>query len=255
MGIYRTVLLLVLWCTCLVASTHAQVPEAVRLLDEGNRLYAEGAFGEALEAYEAALGQGVVSGALFHNMGNAYYRLDKFGQALRHYEKAHRILGDHPQLLHNLQTVSTQIGTPFSALPGPFWEAPWKKYVVRQGPMIFFGLGGMLYVIAAILFGHRIWTGIRAAWHRRALAISSSLALLLILVAFGVSLDAAGDHRAVVIVREAPLMGSPDAEAETEIAVPEGVIVDVLSTQEDWAEIRLPNGVTGFLPRLAVGRI
>lgn len=255
MGTCRALLMRVLWCMCLVASAHAQAPEAVRLLDEGNRLYAEGAFGEALEAYEAALGQGIVSGALFHNMGNAYYRLDKFGQALRHYEKAHRILGDDPQLLHNLQTVGARIGTPFSALPGPFWEAPWKKYAVRQGPMLFFGLGGLLYVIAAILFGHRIWTGIRAAWHRRALAVSSGLGVLLIVVAFGVSLDAAGDYRAVVIAREAPLMGSPGAEAEAEVTVPEGVIVDVLSTQGDWAEVRLPNGVTGFLPRPAVGKI
>lgn len=255
MGIGRAVLMQMLWCMCLVAGIHAQVPEAVRLLDEGNRLYAEGAFSEALETYEAALGHGVVSGALFHNMGNAYYRLDKFGQALRHYEKAHRILGDDPQLLHNLQTVGTQVGTPFSALPGPFWEAPWKKYVVRKGPGVFFGLGGLLYVIAAILFGHRIWTGIRAAWHRRALAVSLSLGILLIVVAFAVSVDAVRDHRAVVIVREASLTDSLDAEVDAEVTVPEGVIVDVLSTQGDWAEVRLPNGVTGYLPRPAIGKI
>lgn len=239
----------------LAPTTHAQVSEAARFFDTGNQHYAEGAYQDALAAYEQALANGYTSGALYYNMGNAYYRLDERGQAIRYYEKARRLIPDDPQLLHNLEIVRSQINAPFSTLPTPFWVTWWKRYVVRTGAMAFF-IGGLLfYVLAAALLGHRIWTRTRNAWHRRALSASLILGLLLLITAFGASLDRLLDRQAVVIADQTALRQAPQDDATSDLDIHEGVLLDVLDQQGGWLEVRLPNGVSGWILADAVGEI
>jgi len=248
------VLLLVL-TTLLVPTAYAQLPEAVQAFDEGNQHYAEGAYQEALASYEQAIAQGYDGGALYYNMGNAYYRLDELGQAIRHYEKARRFIPDDPQLLHNLEIIRAQINAPFSTLPTPFWVTWWKRYVVRTGPTVFFIAGLLFYVVAASLFGQRIWTGTRNPWHRRALSTSLILGLLLLGTAFGASLDHSLDRQAVVIAGQTALRAAPQEAAPSDLTIREGVLLDVLDQQDGWLEVRLPNGVTGWVPAETAGDI
>ncbi len=225
----------------------AQVSEAARAFDAGNQHYADGAYQEALAAYQQALDKGYDGGALYYNMGNAYYRLDELGQAIRHYEKARRFIPDDAQLLHNLEIARSQINAPFSSLPTPFWVTWWKRYVVRAGAMPFFIAGLLFYAAAALLLGHRIWTGTRNPWHRRALSVSLVLGLLLLSTAFGASLDRSLDRQAVVIADQTALRNAPQKEAFSNLDIHEGILLDVLGQQDGWLEVRLPNGVTGWI--------
>ena len=188
-------------------------------------------------------------------MGNTYYRLDELGQAIRHYEKARHLIPDDPQLLHNLEIVRSQINAPFSTLPTPFWVTWWKRYVVQTGAMAFF-IGGLLfYLMAAVLLGHRIWTRTRNAWHRRALSASMILGLLFLITAFGASLDRLLDRQAIVITDQTALREAPQNDAASDLDIHEGVLLDVLDQQDGWLEVRLPNGVSGWILADAVGEI
>ncbi|MFQ5568981.1 MAG: tetratricopeptide repeat protein [Rhodothermales bacterium] len=235
--------------------TFAQIADAVRHFDEGNQQYLQGAYQDALAAYEEALNSGYTSGALFYNMGNAYYRLDELGQAIRYYEKARRFLPNDPQLLHNLDIARSRIEAPVSALPTPFWLAFWKRYVVHTGAAVFFIVGLFFYGIAAVLIGHRTWTGTRNPWHRRALSLSLLLGILLLVTAFAASLDHTLDRQAVVVVDQIPLREAPQEDASSELNVHEGILLDVLGQQEGWLEVRLPNGVTGWIEAGAAGDV
>ena len=247
----------VLFCFLLVAAlallnatapaAQAQLSEAALAFDEGNQHYAEGAYQEALTVYEKALEKGYDGGALYYNMGNAYYRLDELGQAIRHYEKARRFIPDDPQLLHNLEIARAQINAPFSSLPTPFWATWWKRYVTRTGAMVFFVAGLLFYVAAAFLLGHRIWTGTRNPWHRRALSATLVVGLLLLSIAFAASLDRSLDRQAVMIANQTALRSAPQDEAPSDLDIHEGVLLDVLDQQDGWLEVRLPNGVTGWI--------
>ncbi len=225
----------------------AQVADAARRFDEGNRRYTQGAYQDALKAYEQALAAGYDSGALYYNMGNAYFRLDELGQAIRYYEKARRLMPDDPQLLHNLNIARSRIDVPFSSLPTPLWTS-WWRYVVRAGALPFFVGGLFFYGIAAALAGHRIWRGTRNPWRRRALSASLLLGLALLTTALAASLDRTTNRQAVVVAEQAPLHEAPEDEAPATLDVPEGILVDVLRRQDAWIEVRLPNGVTGWIP-------
>ena len=238
---------LILALAFIVPSAGAQVTEAARYFDEGNEQYEQGAYQNALASFEQALASGYTSGALYYNMGNAYYRLDALGQAIRYYEKARRLLPDDPNLRHNLGIVRARINAPFSPLTTPFWVTWWKRYVVRTGAWPFFVVGLLFYGITAALYGYRIWTGTRNPWHRRARAVSATLGLLLLGVAFGASLDHTLDRQAVVVVDQVALRDAPQDEASVEVDLFEGVLLDVLGQQDRWIEVRLPNGVTGWI--------
>ncbi len=239
---------LLLFITALLApNARAQVSEAARHFDQGNQHYEQGAYQNALAAYEQALASGYTGGALYYNMGNAYYRLDELGQAIRHYEKARRFVPDDPQLLHNLEIARSRINAPFSTLPTPIWVRWWKRYVVGTGALGFFIVGLVFYGIAAVLIGHRIWTGTRNPWHRRALSASLILGLLLLSTALAASLDRTLDREAVVIIDQVTLRNAPQNDAPSELDLHEGVLLDVLGQEDGWIEVRLPNGVTGWI--------
>ena len=233
--------------TLLAPNAGAQISEAARQFDQGNQRFEQGAYQDALTAYEQALASGYTGGALYYNMGNAYYRLDELGQAIRHYEKARRFIPDDPQLLHNLEIARSRINAPFSSLPTPIWVRWWKRYVVGTGALAFFIVGLVFYGIAAVLIGHRIWTGTRNPWHRRALSASMIVGLMLLGTALAASLDRTLDRQAVVIVDQVTLRNAPQNDAPSELDLHEGVLLDVLSQEEGWIEVRLPNGVTGWI--------
>lgn len=238
---------LILLLGVLALPVQAQVTLAVQHFDEGNQRYAQGDYAGAIAAYEQALESGHTSGALYANMGNAYYRLDELGQAIRYYEKARRLIPENPELLHNLTIVRSRIDAPFSSIPTPIWVSWWKRYVVRQGALPFFIVGLLLYIVSAVLIAQRIWTGTRNAWHRRSMALTLLGGLLFLIMGFGASLDKKLDQRAVVISDRVALRETPQAEASSEVELNQGVLLDILQTQEAWIEVRLPNGVTGWI--------
>ena len=236
---------------CGVAS--AQLPTAIQRFDEATHHYAQGEYREAIRGYEDVMALGYATGALFYNTGNAYFRVDEYGQALRYWEKARRLMGDDPALVHNIEIVRARIGTPFSSVPPPFWVAWWERIVMPVGAMLYLVLGILLYFIAAVLFAKRIWTGTRSAWPRRARVGSLVLGAALLCAAFGVSAGEVTVRSGVVVTRSVELAETPGSIGTVD--VPEGVVVSISGHADDHYRIKLPNGTVGYLPDAAVGEI
>ena len=232
---------------CLAWPVRAQVTEAVLHFDAGNQRYQQGDYRGALAAYEQALAGGYTSGRLYYNMGNAYYRLDELGQAIRYYEKARTLLPDDRALLHNLRVARSRTVDQFSRVPTPFWQVWWTHLTVAVGPWGYFGAGFFFYVAAVVLVGYRIRFGTRNPWHRRALSLSALVGGLLLVTAFAASVSAVAGATAVVVADVVDLRETPDEAAAPAMAVHEGLVLEVLRARGEWAEVRLPNGVVGWV--------
>ncbi len=247
---FTTLSLVALLCSLPVSG---QIADATRLFEEGNQLYIQGAYLEAVARYEEAQTYGYTSGALLLNAGNAYYRLDQPGQALRYYEKAYRLLGEEPHLMHNLQFVRAQVASPFAALPVPVWQQWWQAAVGARSPWLYFAAGAVFYLASCLLFAHRAWTQRRSPWHRRARTATLGLAIVLLVMAYGGSLGTTSGAAAVVIEPTAELREDPNGPVILDVA--EGVKVDILGLHDDVAEVRLPNGARGYVSREVLGEI
>lgn len=248
-----------MWILLLILSlappAAGQASEAVLAFDRGNQHFREGQYAEALAAYEDALNQGYASGPLYFNMGNAYYRMDELGQAIRFYEKSRLLMPEDPTLLHSLQIARSHTIDQFSQLPRPVWVAAWHRYAERSGGLGLWWLGLLAYLVASGLFAWRILHGKKNPWIRRLWALTTLGALILLVSAFAASIEASSRQTAVILAEETDLREAPQPMAAGTLSIHEGLVVDVLSRQDAWAAVRLPNGVTGWVEAAVLGEI
>lgn len=236
------------------AGASAQVLErAVRHFDEGNVRYGAGDYRSAIAAYERAADEGYVSGALFFNMGNAYYRLDEIGQAIRHYEKAAELMPGRSEVDHNLTIARERTVDRFSRLPTPFWQTWWDAVVSAVGDMRLLAVGLLFYFAATAALAIRIRRG-PTPWRRRVLTASLVLASVFIVAGFTASLSGSKAGRAVVLIDEVALLNAPTG-SRSDLEIHEGLVVDVVLTRDGWAEVRLPNGASGWIRTESLGPI
>ena len=231
-------------------TTTGQTTQAARLFDTANDQFVAGQYADALNSYQDVLESGYASGALYHNMGSTFYRLDQIGQAVRHYEKARRLIGDDPQLMHNIRIVEDRIGSPFSVLPKPFWHSWWKSWFATRNPWWYLAAGMTLYFLSMTLYAQRIWTQVRNDWLRRLRTAALATGCLLLLIAGGISADRSVSERAAVVAQDVQLTST-----DGQVAVPEGVIVTIVSRAASGFEVQLPNGVRGYVDEAALGEI
>jgi len=246
-----TVLLLLFLCVHPLAAE--DLKEAVRNFDDGNLHYRQGQYSDAVDRYQRAIDAGFVSGALLFNMGNTYFRLDEIGQAIRYYEKAAEVIPESTALRHNLAIAHAQTIDQFSQLPKPIWEAWWQWLIRTFGSSALFAVGVTFYVAAAATVAIRIRDR-QTPWRRRILTFTAVLAIVFISTGFAASVEEQTARRAVVLADEVTLRESPDGTAsDTEIH--EGLVVYLATAKADWIEIRLPNGVRGWVPAASLGVI
>ena len=92
-------------------------------------------------------------------------------------------------------------------------------------------------------------------WFRRLRAGSIALAGLFLAAAFIASIQSKKSSQAVVIVESHPLQAEPAADSASELTIHEGLVVDVVQTNDLWVEVVLPNGTRGWIRRDAVADV
>ena len=242
-------------CCAPVHQVKAQIAPAVQAFDQGNELYRAGKYQEAIDAYNKAIDEGYTSGALYYNMGNAHYRMDRLGEAIRYYEKARLLTPENEELLHNIKIAQTKTIDQFSKLPVPVWVSWWQSMTARTGGRWLFWTGLLFYVLAIGIVIYRMRTYSKNPWLRRARAASILLGIVLLSGAFVASIQSIETRQAVILVERTDLHEAPDAESMAELAIHEGLVVDVLQQRNNWTEIRLPNGAKGWVPAEVTGEI
>ncbi len=224
-----------------------QLEDALHLFDEANRFVESGNYEEAIDQYHAVLETGYESGALYHNLAGAYYRLDELGESIRYYERARRLLGNDPQLLHNIQIVESRVQSPFSELPTPFWQTWWNRFFAQYSATPFLIAGISLYLIACLLYAQLLWSRTRNNWHRRARASSLASGLVLLLIAMVISSDQNSIQGASIL--EATTMTTETGS----IDLPAGIKVMLIDETVAGIEVRLPNGIQGYVNASILG--
>ncbi|HEY8484615.1 MAG TPA: tetratricopeptide repeat protein [Longimicrobiales bacterium] len=86
------------WAGLALVAWLALPPFGTGDVERGNRLYREGRYAEAVEAYRAALASGRASPELHYNLGTALLQLGRYAEAERHLREAVRAAD--PELRH-----------------------------------------------------------------------------------------------------------------------------------------------------------
>lgn len=225
-----------------------------RQFESGNAAYAQGQYDRAVEYYQNVLDAGYTSGALYYNLGNAYVRLGQLGQAIRYYEKSRQLRPRDPKVNHNLEQARRRAGVyPERLGTGPPRDL--MGFVRDWSTWTLFLVGAALF--GAGVVGTLIWTdfGGRGILRHPLGWGPVAAGLLLVMSAMGISYVQSLDRRAVVVATEAPLRFNPVGEATSDTTLPEGAMLEVRTRQGQWQEVRLTNGMTGWVPAELLGDI
>jgi len=215
----------------------------------GNLLYQGCDFAGAAAAYTEILDDGLESGDLYYNLGNAYFKLGRLGPSILAYERARRALPRDENVAANLQLARSLTADQITPLPG-FWLTrawtAWVDLLPRQTLIALVTLGYLLVMSLVVLGVMR--GGMGRSWVGRA---AGALAALTALLAINLAVREFGLGRAeygVILAGETPVQSAPaDDPALQLFSIHEGTRVRIDRRSDGWFEVVLEDGKVGWL--------
>lgn len=206
-----------------------------------NKLYAEGKFADAANAYETMLKTGAQSPALLFNAGNAEYKAGHLGKAIADYRRAALLTPRDPELRANLDFVRNQVQG--STVREGGWQRWLDTLSLNEGAV----LTAVLFWLTLSLFAAR---QIRPALVPKLRGVTRLAVVLTVFSATVLGLQAASHFNgevAVVTAAEATARSGPFDDAQTTFTVHDGAELSVQDRHDDWLQVRNGAGQTGWM--------
>ena len=216
--------------------------EAGNGFDAANKLYEQGKFSEATAAYNQLVQSGMVSSALYFNLGNAFFKSGQLGEALAAYRNAEKIAPRDPEVRANLQFVRGQVQGPTIPPDGP---ERWLAALTLNEWAIFAAV--MLWLWLALLVAIQC----RPAWKQslRGWLWMGGIATLAVCVCLSMAYANSSAKTAIVVKKDAVLHNGPLEEAPGGTTVHDGAELSVIDNKNDWLQVRIDNNRIGWLKR------
>lgn len=233
--------------TCLVSTVC--IAQSNISFEQGNTLYNEGKYTEALTVYKSILDTGEHSAELYYNMANAHYKLNHIAPSIYYYEKALLLKPNDKDILNNIayaknMTIDAIDEVPdvgFSRLLNKFTHTfsfdNWAKLAV--GLMILFVVLFLVYYFSYSTVKKRL------AFVTSSFAVA--LSLIAVLFAFHKYELDAKDQPAIVFAKETQVKSEPNLRSVEAFKLHEGTKVQILDTVNNWKEIKIADGKTGWI--------
>ncbi len=222
--------------------------------DEENKHYtmlkAAGQFQTLIDEF------GIVSGALYYNIGNAYFEAGDKGRAILNYRRAERLIPGFTDLKNNLSQARQDLNLPAE---NQSWWSGIVKSVLFWHYMLDYADRRTAFIVAFVAF----WVLLSVMVFYRSLLLRTGIvATLIALIGFGGSFLYSSyllyfvpsgvviEHQ--VIVRKGP---GKSYEKFYEQALPGGTEFRFLEQQGDWWKVRLLNKEEVWLKNSDVGKI
>jgi hypothetical protein len=229
-----------------------QTPE--QLFQQANGLYQQGKPAEARDLYEGLRQNGLESGELYYNLGNAYYKAGDLGRAILNYERALRLLPTDDDVRHNLDLANLRITDRIEPVPRLFI---WEYWDVVKDSFSLWSAAWLAYASYLLFLAFIAAMVLVRTYRLRKVAFISSAAAGVILVAFltlflAKLTQGSRTDEGVVVAPITTVKNSPDSRSSDAFVLHAGVKVWILDTVSEWKKIRLADGKVGWMETSAV---
>ncbi|MBN1768085.1 MAG: tetratricopeptide repeat protein [Prolixibacteraceae bacterium] len=218
-------------------------------LQKANEAYAANEFEKAVSLYESILDSGYESSELYFNLGNAYYKSNQLPKAILNYERARLLNPKDEDIQFNLELANQFVVDKIEALPRPFL-AKWGNSLVNtftSNQWAFTSIASfvlMLTLALVYLLSRRIGF--------RKLAFALSIVFLLISIAsFVFSYQQKNKiiqhNHAIIFNPTVTVKASPDDSGTDLFVIHEGLKVSIEQKLDNWVEIKIEDGNSGWI--------
>jgi len=212
---------------------------------EGQRLYAQGRFQDALLQFEQVLTH-TDHWRVHYNVGNCLYKLDRFLEAKIAFARAWKTAPWQRSIRNNLSVVNARLG---------FQDEILKQTLVYKWLGILDGvlypqLAAVLLIISLFLFNASLFFWLRRHWVRPARYVFVlSLLLIVLLGAYTFHCQTILNRQdlAVVSGQGASLFSGPGEHHTALFSLPKGLIVKVREQGDQWLRVKAGSEVSGWI--------
>ena len=231
--------------------------EASEAFEAANQAYADGNYRQAARQYNEILENGQTSAALHYNLANAYYKLDEVAPSIFHYEKALQLNPGDEDVQNNLDFARNMaidaiqqedpkgILNVFDESTSAFSPAGWSWIAIFC--MIVFVIFFLVYY-----FSNR-------SMIKRILFISGMFFLLLSISSVIIAVTKQDIRQetafAIVFAEEVEVKSEPNVRSSEVFMLHAGAKVKITEDFQEWVEIELPNGSSGWIPESELKRL
>lgn len=226
-----------------------QVFWAQNTFDDGNKLYQQEKFEEAVTAYENVLKTKKESAELYYNLGNAYYKLNKVAPAVYNFEKALLLNPNDDAAKNNLvfaqnmtiDEIKPVIEVGFAKSIDNYtlkYDADqWGKLAI--GAAFTFLLFFLIYYFSENTIVKRIFF----------IGLFLALIVLVLLVFSAISSKnlTEANRPAIVFADRTSVKIEPKSNGKDAFTLHEGTKVQVIQDSEDWKKIQLADERQGWI--------
>lgn len=212
-------------------------------------LYQEQNYEGAIEVYEAMRAEGVEDGVLYYNLGNAYFKAGRLGRAILSYERSLALMPGDEDVRVNLAYANELIADTVEPAPLPLvirWVVELYRLarpnILAQVLSFCFLLGGVALTIVL----HDAWP----TWRTPTLAALAVCGVSAIVCggALVAKLNARANRLEAIVLTENAYVRSGPGESNPRLAeIHEGLKVRVIGQRDDWYQVTLANGLTGWM--------
>jgi tetratricopeptide (TPR) repeat protein len=233
------------------------VPVTDSLFARGNDYYMQRQYSMAEQCYTRIVHLGYESGELYFNLGNALYKQDKIAAAILYYEKALLLNPGDEDINENLALANARIVDKINAIP-EFFVTRWVNslrglfspdtWAVISLAMFLIGLAGLLIYYVSSSNGLRK-VSVNAGF------VLLGLALLSLVLMITRIRDIQRHDNAIIMSSSVTARSSPDEQSTNVFVLHEGTKVSITDSVQNWKEIRIADGNTGWIPGEALEEI
>ena len=222
-----------------------------------NDYYNNGQYDSAITTYNKVLDTGIESGELYYNMGNAYYKKHDIASAILYFEKAKKLLPNDEDIVYNISIANSMIVDKIEKVPQLFYHQWWNSIYNIMGTDAWATFALISFALLIITIGIFILSKKR---RNRKLSFYFGLLILIITVATSVLASQKyysniNQNEAIVFTPSITVKSSPTLNSVDLFVIHDGTKVEIIDKIDNWVEIKIQNGSTGWLPKKSIKSI
>jgi len=215
----------------------------------GNVMYEKGKYEKSIAIYENLLAQNGPSATLYYNLGNCYYKTDKLGLSVLNYERALFYDGRKEDIKYNLELVNLRIRDKMDPINQSLVTI-WSHNFIKIFSVHSWAFFCILFLWTA-LSGFAIYRYAKKRNFQRygffGFVISLVIFVLTLVSVFARNNYDKNYQFAIVMSPSSIVKSEPNESSTNMFLIHEGLKVQVLESDNNWTEVKMPDGNVGWL--------
>jgi len=226
------------------------IPDSLnQTFQKANELYKKNNYTKAIDLYSSIINSGYESAELYYNLGNAYFRNNDIANARLYYEKALKIKPNDEDAKANIEFLkATGLVDNFDKVPVFFLDKWYHSLIKMFNANTWAIISLSTLIVGLVLFMVFLFS---KYINRRKLSFIFSIIILFVsFISFFFSTKMKNNYtnpNDAVVMQITTIKSSPEEQGTDLVILHPGVKVEITKKEDNWCEVRLPNGKMGWL--------